>query len=181
MAQRDCGVCPWRFSKFSWTQSLATGSSLPCFEQGVWTRWSPGALPTSTILQFCDSMNYFIPVTLVISESKQGPFWMWKKTDYISSRSDSHGNLLHLRVELYYGEPIQRIMWLFSFWDPEMLWKFSWWDGFWVPVDSTILEFLTHIQEFRLCSQLCFWTAVSVWTYPFPSLYFIYCFVKWWA
>lgn len=48
-------LLPWRCSKLSWTQSWATCSSCPCFEQGGGVddlqRW----LPTSTVRSFCDS------------------------------------------------------------------------------------------------------------------------------
>lgn len=60
-----------------------------------------------------------------------------------------------------------------------MPWKFFWQDIF-SSVNSTVLEFLADIQEFRLCSQLCFSTAASFWTRPFP-LYFIFWFMEWWA
>lgn len=70
-------------------------------------------------------------------------------------------------------------MWLFSLQNPEMPWKFLWQDVF-PSLNSAVLEFLAHIQEFRLSSQLCFWTAASFWTRPF-LLYFIFWFMEWWA
>lgn len=36
-----------------------------------------------------------------------------------------------------------------------------------------VLEFLTHFQECRLCSQLCFWTAASFWNVS-PSFFVFY-------
>lgn len=173
----------------------STGHSLwqpvlayPALSRGFGLGDLQGPFPPQLFYSFM-TMNYFIPVTLVISESEQAAYWIarddrkhriYKQQVRVFWKPMGIFCVLE-RVELFYGEPIQRIIWLFSFWNPEMPWKFSWQDGFWVPVNSTILEFLTHIQEFSLCSQLCFWTAASFWMYPFPSLYFVYCFIKWWT
>lgn len=43
----------WIYSEEAiWTQSWASSSGSPCLNRGVWPRWLPGSLPTSTTLWF---------------------------------------------------------------------------------------------------------------------------------